>query len=112
MGSLLLAMGQSSVHFTCSPNLRNSDTSESEIWNILKHSTETVRKVSCQIREVWLTEKFRMLWNEPEHCLNRKGLIEYEDNILSNPRQIQMYLPWLWTNLINQLGHKVYTLYG
>ena len=45
-----------------------------------------------QIREVWLTNKFRMFWNVPEHCLKRISLIEDEDDILSNPRQIHVYI--------------------
>ena len=59
-----------------------------------------------------MTDKFRMFWNDPEHCLKRISLIEDEDDILSNPRQIQVYLPWLWAKLINQLGYTVYTLYN
>ena len=45
----------------------------------------------------------------PDHCLKRIRLIE--DDILYNPRQIQVYLPWLEAKLINQLGSTVYTLY-
>jgi hypothetical protein len=41
--------------------------------------SETVLKVSSQIREVWFTDKFRMFWNDPEHCLKRISLIEKED---------------------------------
>ena len=43
-----------------------------------------------RIREVLLTNKFRMFWNVPEHCLKRISLIQDEDEILSNPRQIQV----------------------
>ena len=45
-----------------------SETNESEFWNILEHSTEIFWKVSSQIREVRFTDKFRMFWNDPEHC--------------------------------------------
>ena len=68
----------------------------SEFWNILELSTATVR----------------MLWNDLDHCLKKISLIEYEDDILSNPKKIQVYLPWLWAKLINQLCYIVYTLYS
>jgi hypothetical protein len=32
-----------------------------------------------------------MFWNDPEHCLESIILIENEDDILSIPRQIQLY---------------------
>jgi hypothetical protein len=32
-----------------------------------------------------------MFWNDPEHCLEGIILIEDEDNVLSIPRQIQVY---------------------
>ena len=35
----------------------------------------------------------RMFWNVPDNRLKRRRLIE--DDILSNPRQIHVYLPWL-----------------
>ena len=44
--SLILAMGDSmylSMYLSVSDTLRISETSESEFWNILEHSTETVR---------------------------------------------------------------------
>jgi hypothetical protein len=50
-----------------------------------------------------------MFWNDPEHCFKRIILIKDEDDILSNPKQIQVYLPW--AKLINHLGYTAYTLY-
>ena len=99
-GSLLQVPGVSMsvyvhMYLYVSHALRISETSKSEFWNIPEHSTETVWKVSAQIREVWFTDKFRMFWNDPEHCLKIINLIKDEDDILSNPRQIQVYLPWL-----------------
>jgi hypothetical protein len=38
-----------------------------------------------------LTDKFRMFWTDPEQCLKRISFIEDEDDILSIPRQIQVY---------------------
>ena len=84
-----------SVYLSDSDSLRISETSESEFWNILEHYTETVWKIYSHIREVWWTDKFRMFWNDPEHCLESISLIKDEDNILSIPKQIQVYLRWL-----------------
>ena len=43
-----------------------------------------------QFREVSLTNNFKLFWNDPEYCLKIISLIKNEDNILSNPRQIQV----------------------
>ena len=42
-------------------------------------------KVWIPLAQFWLTDKFRMFRNDPEHCLKRISLIEDEDDILSNP---------------------------
>ena len=47
-----------------------------------------------------------MIWNVPDHCLKRRLI---EDDILSNPRQMQMYLPWLDPSYKkNWFGHTVH----
>ena len=42
-----------------------------------------------QIREVWLTNKFGLFWNDLEQCLDSIILIEDEDDILCIPTQIR-----------------------
>jgi hypothetical protein len=53
-----------------------------------------------------------MFWNDPEHYLESIILIEDEDDILSIPRQIQVYCICLGLSQANnQLVYTVYTLY-
>ena len=40
---------------------------------VLEHSRTFYR--NSWNREVWLTDKFRIFWNDPEHCLKRISLI-------------------------------------
>jgi hypothetical protein len=54
-----------------------------------------------------------MFWNDPEHCLESIILIKDEDNILSIPRQIQVFCICLGLSQANTpVSYTVYTLYN
>jgi hypothetical protein len=66
--------------------------SSGTFWNITQKQFE---KFLLRLERFGSMISLELFLNDPEQCLKRIRLIEDEDDILSNPKQIQVYLPWL-----------------